>query len=178
MAKVPPKKRDADHKRVRIAGEPDSTQNELRGQLYTNAFGRIKTGLANGNYFEVIFLVDSIIADRLLAITQTLMHTENEHYERASVGSAADGVRVQVTEKGLVLPVDLNEQMNALHEWIPKRNNAGHGFVYVSPQTVDMSLEQREQELADAAVEGAELARLIADSSKKFIDQIKKQKEN
>ena len=176
MAKVPPKKRDADDSKVRIAGERDSTQNELRGQLYTNAFGRIKSGLASGNHFEVIFLVDSIITDRLLAITQTLMHTENEHYERASVGSAADGVKVQVIEKGLVLPVDLNKQMNALSAWIPKRNRAAHGFVYVSPQTVGISLEQREQELADAAEEGAELARLIADSSKKFIDQIKKNK--
>ena len=177
MAKVPPKKRNADDSKVRIAGKRDSTQNELRGQLYANAFGRIKSGLASGNHFEVIFLVDSIITDRLLAITQTLMHTENEHYEQASIGSAADGVKVQVIEKGLVLPVDLNKQMNALHLWIPKRNRAAHGFVYVSPQTVGISLEQREQELADAAEEGAELARLIADSSKKFIDQIKKQQE-
>ena len=92
MAKAPPEKRNADDSKVRIAGERDSTQNELRGQPYTNASKRIKSGLASGNHFEVIFLVDSIITDRLLAITQTLMHTENEHYERASIGSAADGV--------------------------------------------------------------------------------------
>ena len=42
--------------KVRIRGEKGSAHNQLRYELYTEAFNRIEKGLQNGRYFEVIAL--------------------------------------------------------------------------------------------------------------------------
>ena len=47
---------DAKFSKVRIRGEQLSEVNRLRGELYTNAIGRMKTAIEGGYYFECISL--------------------------------------------------------------------------------------------------------------------------
>ena len=42
--------------KVRIRAEKGSAHNQLRYELYTEAFNRIEKGLQDGRYFEVIAL--------------------------------------------------------------------------------------------------------------------------
>jgi len=67
---------DLDHPKVRVSGEAGSPQNTLRGSLYTEALSRIKSGLKDNRYFEVVSLCDTIITDRFEALSQTLIHPE------------------------------------------------------------------------------------------------------
>ena len=81
-----PETKTKDANKVRILAETGSVQNNLRGVLYKEAFDRIKKGNEQGNYFEVIALVDSVITDRLHSLVQHIRKDENDDYEHQSVG--------------------------------------------------------------------------------------------
>lgn len=53
---------------TRMIGEKGSVQNKLRSDLYKAAFDRMSKGLETGNYYEVICLSESIMADRINAL--------------------------------------------------------------------------------------------------------------
>ncbi len=72
------KKVDASDKNVWITAENDSQQNELIGKLYNAAFGSIDKGLTVEPYIKVISLADSIITDRVQALTQDIIRNEPE----------------------------------------------------------------------------------------------------
>ena len=89
------------HKRARVRGETGSDQNQLSGQLYGAAFDRIKAALANGNYFEVILLCDSIMGDRIESMTQTIKHEDSDQHRAESIGSALGTLQKEAKARGL-----------------------------------------------------------------------------
>ena len=166
------KKVDASNKNVRIAGEPDSPQNRLRAELYGEAFERINRGIKDKRYFEVIALADSIITDRVQALTQDIIRDEPEQYAWMSVGGAVASLLKEVKTRSITLPPELRRLLiQALSFWSEKRNIASHGFVVITPKNLEQGLESRLENLKDAAVEGGYLARNITDEIDKFRSQ-------
>ena len=86
---------------MRIAGEPDSPQNRLRAELYGEAFERINRGIKDKRYFEVIALADSIITDRVQALTQDIIRDEPEQYAWMSVGGAVASLLKEVKTRSI-----------------------------------------------------------------------------
>jgi hypothetical protein len=157
---------------VRIAGEPDSPQNRLRAELYGEAFERINRGIKDKRYFEVIALADSIITDRVQALTQDIIRDEPEQYAWMSVGGAVASLLKEVKTRSITLPPELRRLLiQALSFWSEKRNIASHGFVVITPKNLEQGLESRLENLKDAAVEGGYLARNITDEIDKFRSQ-------
>jgi hypothetical protein len=166
------KKVDASNKNVRIAGEPDSPQNRLRAELYGEAFERINRGIKDKRYFEVIALADSIITDRVQALTQDIIRDEPEQYAWMSVGGAVASLLKEVKTRSITLPPELRRLLiQVLSVWSEKRNIASHGFVVITPKNLEQGLESRLENLKDAAVEGGYLARNITDEIDKFRSQ-------
>lgn len=60
-------------KKLRMAPEPDSVQNELRYELIKNAWERMNEGWETKHYLEVVCLCDSLMTDRFARILQVLM---------------------------------------------------------------------------------------------------------
>jgi hypothetical protein len=163
------KKVDASDKNVRIPAENDSQQNELRGKLYNAAFGRIDKGLTEERYFEVISLADSIITDRVQALTQDIIRNESEQYGWMSVGAAIEVLFREVKTRNIRLDKTLKKNLSEVHGvWTQKRNIAAHGFVVVTPKNLEVGVEERLENVKVAAEEGAKLARLITDEIDKF----------
>ena len=163
------KKVDASNKNVRIAAEPDSPQNKLRGELYKEAFRRIDRGLEDKRYFEVIALADSIIGDRVQALTQDIIFGEPEEYAGMSVGGSIEVLFRETKTRNITLPPEIRKLMVQVHSvWCQKRNMASHAFVVVTPKTISHGIEDRLVNLNEAAVEGASLARSITDEIEKF----------
>ena len=157
---------------MRIAGEPDSPQNRLRAELYGEAFERINRGIKDKRYFEVIALADSIITDRVQALTQDIIRDEPEQYAWMSVGGAVASLLKEVKTRSITLPPELRRLLiQALSFWSEKRNIASHGFVVITPKNLEQGLESRLENLKDAAVEGGYLARNITDEIDKFRSQ-------
>ena len=166
------KKVDASNKNVRIAGEPDSPQNRLRAELYGEAFERINRGIKDEIYFEVIALADSIITDRVQALTQDIIRDEREQYAWMSVGGAIEGLFSEVKTRSITLPPEIRGLLTQVHQvWSQKRNIAAHAFVVVTPKNLEQGVETRLDNLKDAAVEGAALARSITNEIDKYRSQ-------
>ena len=161
---------------VRLSAEPDSPQNVLRGELYRTAFERIDRGLKEERFFEVIFLADSLITDRIQSLIQTIIHGEDEQYGFASMGAAIGTMWGEVKDRGIQLQEldDLKPILIKVEEWIPIRNRAAHGFVSVTPKTVDQSLSDRMMVVEDAAKKGAEYARKVTNQVGRAIYALKK----
>lgn len=163
------KKVDASNRNVRMLAEPDSPQNQLRGELYGVAFERIESSLSNGNHFEVIALADSIITDRVQALTQDILKDEPEQYSWMSVGAAIEVLFREVKTRNIILDKELRSLLTQVHQvWSQKRNVASHGFVVITPKNLEHGIKTRLDNLKDAAVEGASLARSITDEIDKF----------
>lgn len=163
------KKVDASNRNVRMSAEPDSPQNRLRGELYEVAFERIESSLSSGNYFEVIALADSIITDRVQALTQDILKDEPEQYSWMSVGAAIEVLFREVKPRNIILDTELRSLLTQVHQvWSQKRNVASHGFVVITPKNLEDGVQTRLENLKGAAVEGASLARSITDEIDKF----------
>jgi hypothetical protein len=144
----------------------------LRAELYGEAFERINRGIKDKRYFEVIALADSIITDRVQALTQDIIRDEPEQYAWMSVGGAVASLLKEVKTRSITLPPELRRLLiQALSVWSEKRNIASHGFVVITPKNLEQGLESRLENLKDAAVEGGYLARNITDEIDKFRSQ-------
>lgn len=163
------KKVDASDRNVRIPSEKGSQHNDLRGKLYDTAFARIDKGLADGRYFEVIALADSIITDRVQSLTQAIIRDEPEQYRWMSVGGAIEVLFREVKTRNITLPTEIRKPLTDVHQvWSQKRNIAAHAFVVVTPKNLDVGVEERLENVKVAAEEGALLARLITNEIDKF----------
>ena len=163
------KKVDPSNPNVRIPSEEDSHQNLLRGELYREAFDRIGMGLKDERYFEVIALSDNIITDRVQSLIQDIIRDEPEEYSWMSVGAAIEVLFREVKTRKITLDKTLKKNLSEAHGvWSQKRNSASHGFVVITPKNVDMGLDERLENVRDAAEQGASLARKITNQIDKF----------
>lgn len=161
---------DRGFKHVRVIGEQGSETNELRHQLYKLGFERIKTGLQEERYFEVVMLSDSIITDRLNAVVQFTRRDEETDFPHQSVGSMLAILQIQVKENLLELSSDLISLIKKIDgEWVEKRNFVAHSFVLVTNKSKDKSVEDRLNLVKECAVEGAVYSRQITDMVDKFL---------
>jgi len=155
-----------------MAAEPDSPQNQLRGELYEEAFDRINRGIKDKRYFEVIALADSIISDRVQALTQDFILGEPEEYTWMSVGGAIEILFREVKTRSITLPLEIRRLLTQVHQvWSQKRNIAAHAFVVVTPKNLEQGVQTRLDNLKDAAIEGASLSRNITNEIDKFRSQ-------
>jgi len=167
------KKIDASNRNVRLVGNPKSAQNRLRGELYKEAFDRIEKGIKEDRYFEVIFLADSIIADRTQSLVQTILHGEQEQYGFVGVGLAIEVLYSESKSKGINLGKKYRALMREIEEWLPNRNVAAHAFVVVNADNIDCGVPERIEALRETAIQGARLARDFTDSTDKIIKELK-----
>jgi len=162
---------------VRVPGEPDSPQNKLRGELYSEAFDRMSQGLSDGRYFEVIAIADSVITDRIQSVTQTILHEEPEQYIHTAIGVAVHALMSEIKDRQLELDpefISLIKEINTTSKWIQNRNEVTHGFVVVTPKSVDQSIEDRQRKLQETAELGARFAREITQIATKVIRDLKR----
>ena len=76
----------ANNEKVRKPGLTGSEQNKLRQTLYTAVWERIDEAMSKESYLEVISYVDSIIADRIFALVQTIRHEDELQYPMMGPG--------------------------------------------------------------------------------------------
>ena len=171
-SKLPPTVEDT-HKRARVRGEAGSDQNQLRGQLYAAAFDRIKAGLANGNYFEVILLCDSLIGDRIEAMIQTIKHEDSDQYPTESMGSALGTLQREAKARGVRFDKPTRQFFEQLNKFASERNVAVHSFVIVNNGNRHLTVEDRLEQVKKTAEKGAELAREVADRTPSFLNYLK-----
>jgi hypothetical protein len=167
----------ANDPRVRKPGLTASEQNKLRQTLYTAVWERIDEAMSKESYLEAISYVDSIIADRIFALVQTIRHEDELQYPMMGPGDAATAFQKEMkTRKTSYDLVDekcrdsIGEMKN---HWLNARNTAVHGFVVVSPLH-DESLEERLENMKTAAVSGIALAKRIQTDTRRAIASIKK----
>ena len=158
MNKKIPRKKDDNH--VRILAEKGSAQNTLRGELYKEAFERIKKGNEQGNYFEVITLVDSIITDRVHSLVQHIRKHEDDDYQVQSAGGMIAIYNTTVKTHKFVPPPDFKKLINKQVEnkWVPVRNFIAHSFVVVTNSNVTIDKEERMEILKQCAIDGEKYA--------------------
>ena len=171
------RKVDSSDPNVRVSGEPDSPQNQLRYELYSHAFERLSLALEKENYFEAVFLSDSIITDRLQALLQTITHGEEEQYGFGSVGTLIGSLWGEIKDRGIKSEelTTLRPVFLEVERWVPKRNVVAHGFVSVTPKNIQVGKEERLNALKEAAIEGATLARVVTSETGKAIRALKQE---
>lgn len=160
-----------DANRVRILAETGSAQNNLRGVLYKEAFERIKKGNEQGNYFEVIALVDSIITDRLHSLVQHIRKQENDDYEYQSVGMMLKIFNSERKKHKFVIPRKFRTLINNQigETWIRDRNFAAHSFVIVTNANKTIDKEERMEILKRCAINGEKYAKEMRTQADKII---------
>ena len=167
----------ADKEKVRKPGLTGSEQNKLRQMLYAAVWEKIADAMSKGSYLEVISYVDSIIADRIFALVQTIRHEDELQYPMMGPGFAADAFQKEMkTRKTLLNLIDQGCQDSIAEmkdHWLNARNTAVHGFVVVSPLH-DKSLEERLENMKTAAVSGIALAKRIQTDTRRAIATLKK----
>jgi hypothetical protein len=160
--------------KVRIKGGAGSAIGKMRGELYTNALGRMKDAIKGGYYFECIALCDSVIVDRIDAWTQSILHTSERQFPAGTAGSAT--VFLGKTMSRLKLKksdADL-KIIHRIEEWAKKRNEVLHNFVIVNEANVNRDVGAREQYALEASEEGFALVRDVLNHTDKVIRDIKK----
>ena len=164
---------DEGFSKVRIRGEQGSKVNSLRGKLYTNAIGRMKTAIKGGYYFECISLCDTVIVDRLDAWTQALLHTSERQFPASSVGNAA--VVLGATMKRLEITKSKEDAalFARIDVWAIKRNEVLHNFVIINEANADRDVGAREQYALETSTEGYHLVRDVLVHADKAIKEIK-----
>ena len=172
------KKVDQNHSRFRVPGEEGSKQNKLRGQLYDEAFRRIRDGLGDENYFEVIALSESILSDRVGALLQALHHFDEEQYPTESLGVSAHLLRNVLRDRGIKLGNKFNKMLGRVIHWANERNHSIHAFVIVNTGNLDKGVGDRLQQLRVTAERGSIITREFSTLIQGAIDDVKKQQDS
>lgn len=161
-------------KNVRMEGEEGSPQNQLRYELYSEGFRRIKEGVEEGRYFEVCCICDSIINDRLTSLIQTIKRDEGIEFTYQSVGMVIRTFFKICKEDNIYIPKDLKRVMIDIEQiWLPKRNFVSHSFVGVTPSNVEMGLEDRLKVVKECGELGSQYCNELKSETDKFIREIK-----
>lgn len=164
---------DRTHNKVRIVGEKGSETNQLRYELYKHSFERMKIGLSEKRYFEVVFLSDSIICDRLNSVVQHLRRNEETDYPHQNVGSMVEIFYTEANQSDLIVPKSLRKLIHSINtEWVPKRNFVGHSMVLVTNQNQKMGVSERLEMVRVCAEEGYHYSRQIVSEIKPLIRDI------
>ena len=169
---------DRSNPNVRVPGETDSPQNTLRGELYRSAFEMIDRGLEEERFFEVIAIADSVITDRVQSVIQTIMHEEPEQYTHTAIGTAFASLFREIRSRDIELDpefLDLIKEIDSKTYWVTRRNDVTHGFVVVTPRTINQGLEDRLRDLKETAEQGAHYAREITRTADKVIRDLKRE---
>ena len=161
-------------KNIRIEGEEGSPQNQLRYELYSEGFKRIKVGLDEGRYFEVCCICDSIINDRLTALIQTIKNDEGINFTYQSVGMVIRTLFKICKEENIQIPKDLKRVMIGVEQnWLPKRNFVSHSFVGVTPSNAEMNLEDRLRVVKECGELGSKYCAELRTETDKLIRAVK-----
>ena len=157
-------------KNLRIRGIKGSPQSKLRGELYKEGFERIKKGLEEGNYFEVISLVDSIISDRLTSVIQYIRGTDELDFTVQSVGVVIRYLLKDIKDKEIEVSDEYLKLIKKIdNEWLPQRNISIHSFVRVTEKSLNSRKDDRLDKIKKCGEEGSILCRQLVDQSDKLI---------
>lgn len=159
---------DASNPKIRVPGEKGSSQNELRGELYSSAFSHIKDAYDKGFYIECVSIIDSMITDRLESYCQFLSHNDDKQFAATSVFDAMRNVGTLTKEKG-VRDNEFYVINEKIEKWSAQRNRAIHGFVIVREDSKGDDFNKRKQVAKDAADEGLRLVREVMSYTQKRI---------
>lgn len=172
------------HGITRMKGDLGSEQNNMRGELYSYALQRIKDFttpslrltpiVKRGLAYEIVCLCDSIMTDRICAITQTMRHDNREQFLVASTPQAMKALNYTLDDKGVGLPTEMEDIFERISLWQKSRNLAVHGFVDVTSSNLFRGLEDRLDRNIKIAHNGVELVKELLMQSRKFIAQIKR----
>lgn len=159
--------------KVRIRGEQGSEVNKLRGELYTNAIGRIKTAIEGGYYFECISLCDTIIVDRLDAWTQALLHTSERQFPASTVGTATVFLGKTISRLKVAKSDEDKSLISRIDAWGIRRNEVLHNYVIVNEVNAHRDVGAREQYALKTSEQGYALVRDVIVHADKAIKKIK-----
>ena len=162
------KRVDASDPKIRVPGEKGSSQNELRGELYSSAFSHIKDAYDKGFYIECISIIDSMITDRIESYCQFLSYEDDKQFVANSVFDAIRNLGTLTKEKG-VRDDEFYVINDKIEKWSAQRNRAIHGFVIVREETKGDDFNKRKQVTKDAADEGLRLVREVMSYTQKRI---------
>lgn len=161
--------KDKNAKKVRALGEKGSIQNILRYELYMKAFDRIKRGNQQGNYFEVIALVDSVITDRLNSLVQHIRKDENDDYEHQSVGGMIAILNSEIKKQKFDIEPEFKKLIHELNDWVSDRNFVAHSFVVVTNANKTIDKEERLEIVKRCAIAGEQHAINVRTRTDKII---------
>ncbi|MFM0603659.1 hypothetical protein PQR05_03905 [Paraburkholderia sediminicola] len=134
----------------------DDTQ-KAKGRRYAEAWWRIREARANGFYFEVVTLCESIISDRLLSY---IVGKHEKANERTNFGSLIEKWKKLAGEN---LPsFESSNLADAVDDWREHRNEVVHGITKSLPGTAMPPLEEFIVRARETAERGAVLARLVS----------------
>jgi len=153
-----------------------SEQNKLRQSLYKTAWERIAVAQASENYLETICYLDSIMADRIFALVQTIKHQEDKQYPMLGPGPAAQAFGATVKDAKIskdIIDERTRTCISDVSVWLKLRNTAVHGFVTVTPKQ-DTSVEERLEAMKVAADEGVKLAKRVQTATRRSISMVKR----
>ena len=171
------KKVDSSHPKVRIEGQKGSWQNKLRGKLYASGFQRIEESIESKFFIEAISICDSMITDRLMAYTQTLLHKEPKQYITNGLYDALMSFS-HTTKETNIRDNKQNDGYRELYkkieDWIQERNTCVHNYVIVDKRSLDADDKDRELHMNKTALEGYQLVREVMKYTDKVIEEVKK----
>lgn len=163
MSEIRERKVDKYSPKVRLSGEKDSKQNQLRYELYRYAFQRLDEASEHGMILEVIALCDMLITDRIEAYCQYLLHDDDLQFETMSSNQALSALGVAL--KDCAPEVQNSAEWKTLRKRIEQfahaRNYALHSLVLIKNSTPDIGLEERINFVEDAAEDGIILVREV-----------------
>ncbi|NJL99911.1 MAG: hypothetical protein HC924_14440 [Synechococcaceae cyanobacterium SM2_3_2] len=156
--------------RKAIRPEAGIQGNAARYYSYREAWGRIKAAQEQGFFLEVVTIVESIIADRLISL---LTHVDVLQIQPERQ-SPSFGRLIQMWERWLqtVELLEEREQVMALLQatdtWRQRRNFVVHGIVKMRPQGRDPDIAEFIAEAERTATEGIRLAKAVSAWQKKY----------
>ena len=160
---------------VRYPGDKGNEIGKLRRDLYSNAIHRVERGIDTGSFFESVTLCESMITDRIEALTQALLHTDQFQFITTSAVKAIHNLNCAMKKTNQNRTDEHKRITEGVKKWAKCRNEVIHNFVVVTNGTFKQDVSAREKLAEDTAVEGYKLFRDVDKFTKLEIKRIKNQ---
>jgi len=139
-------------------------QHRLTSELYKSAFARIRKGLEDENYFDVICLSQSIMNERLGKLLQTFQGIEDKFKLMTGLEETISNLQSFMELQNIEIDHELNELISDIstgykgNTWVDRRDTSLHEYVSVFSDNKNFTIQMRDGFNRRTAEMGVQLA--------------------
>jgi len=139
-------------------------QHRLTAELYKSDFARIRKGLEDENYFDVICLSQSIMNERLGKLLQTFQGIEDKFKLMTGLEETISNLLSFIDLQNIEIDPELSELVSDIssgrkgNTWVDRRDTSLHEYVSVFSDNINFTREMRDGFNRRTAEIGVQLA--------------------